>query len=119
MERNMVSVVPANQSSRPPWVIRGWVHALNADAMLPVTLRHVQSDLRTSADGKVGSGSVRVTRIESDGDMRHFGVRQQQHHTADKSERGADFQTVLSLLRRCTEVRAEEFVGAVNKMNFH
>ncbi len=37
----------------------------NADAMLPVTLRHVQSDLQPGA----ASGSVRVLRLQSDGDI--------------------------------------------------
>ena len=38
---------------------------LNADAMLPVTLRHVQGDLRPAASG----GKVRVKRLDSDADI--------------------------------------------------
>ncbi len=37
----------------------------NADAMLPVTLRHVQGDLRPGANG----GSLRVLRLQSDADI--------------------------------------------------
>ncbi|CAN5279426.1 MG2 domain-containing protein [soil metagenome] len=38
---------------------------LNADAMLPVTLRHVQGDLRPAAP----SGQVRVKRLQTDADI--------------------------------------------------
>ena len=38
---------------------------LNAEAMLPVTLRHVQGDLRPGANG----GTVRVLRLQNDADI--------------------------------------------------
>ena len=52
---------------------------LNGDAMLPVTLRHVQADLRPAAP----SGQVRVKRLSSDADMLSWYARLKR---ADESE---------------------------------
>src|SRR5947199_10842851 len=56
----------------------------NADAMLPVTLRHVQVDLRApsasaSAPGG-GNGQVRVKRLQSDADILAWYARLQKYH---------------------------------------
>src|SRR5206468_12389247 len=54
----------------------------NADAMLPVTLRHVQGDLRAPAAGAsaASAGQVRVRRVESDADIFGWYVRLQKYH---------------------------------------
>ncbi|KNZ33312.1 MAG: hypothetical protein AD742_06870 [Methylibium sp. NZG] len=41
----------------------------HAEAMLPVTLRHVQGDLRAGSDGSKRNGSVRVLRLQTDADI--------------------------------------------------
>jgi uncharacterized protein YfaS (alpha-2-macroglobulin family) len=56
----------------------------NADAMLPVTLRHVQPDLRPPAAGasgaSTGQGQVRVKRLTSDADILGWYARVQTYH---------------------------------------
>ncbi|HEX7439673.1 MAG TPA: MG2 domain-containing protein, partial [Caldimonas sp.] len=42
---------------------------LNGDAMLPLTLRHVQPDLRPDSMGATGRGQVRVKLLQSDADI--------------------------------------------------
>ncbi|MEO8079754.1 MAG: MG2 domain-containing protein, partial [Caldimonas sp.] len=48
----------------------------DADAALPVTLRHVQGDLRPTASG----GQVRIRRLVSDADIFAWYVKVQQYH---------------------------------------
>ena len=63
----------------------------NADAMLPVTLRHVQADLRAPSAGAsaaaaararrgASSGQVRVKRLQSDADILAWYARLQKYH---------------------------------------
>ncbi len=53
----------------------------NADAMLPVTLRHVQADLRPPATAaSAGAGQVRVKRLQSDADILAWYARVQKYH---------------------------------------
>ena len=57
----------------------------SADAMLPVTLRHVQPDLRAAAaTGAVASGAasgqVRVKRLQSDADILAWYAKLQKYH---------------------------------------
>ncbi|CAN5921246.1 MG2 domain-containing protein [soil metagenome] len=49
---------------------------LNADAMLPVTLRHVQGDLRPAAS----SGQVRVKRLQTDADILAWYAKVNHYH---------------------------------------
>ena len=57
-----------------------------ADAMLPVTLRHVQRDLATPA---TSAGGVRVKRIESDADILSWYARVARYHERTVSAREA------------------------------
>jgi alpha-2-macroglobulin len=53
----------------------------NADAMLPVTLRHVQTDLRApSTAASAGAGEVRVKRLLSDADILAWYAKVQKYH---------------------------------------
>ena len=58
----------------------------NADAMLPVTLRHVQAELRggggagASAPAATGGGQVRVKRLQSDADILAWYATLQKYH---------------------------------------
>ena len=53
----------------------------NADAMLPVTLRHVQDDLRPPGTAAGASaGQVRVKRLQSDADILAWYVKMQKFH---------------------------------------
>ena len=57
----------------------------NADAMLPVTLRHVQADLRggdaaASAPAATSAGRVRVKRLQSDADILAWYAKLQKYH---------------------------------------
>ncbi|MEP6739353.1 MAG: MG2 domain-containing protein, partial [Caldimonas sp.] len=54
----------------------------NADAMLPVTLRHVQGDLRASS---AGGGQVRVKRLQSDADILAWYAMLQKYHETQMS----------------------------------
>ena len=51
---------------------------LKGDAMLPLTLRHVQGDLRPAAS----SGQVRVKRLQSDADILAWYARLKHYHEA-------------------------------------
>ncbi|MEP7140020.1 MAG: MG2 domain-containing protein, partial [Caldimonas sp.] len=55
----------------------------NADAMLPVTLRHVQPDLRTASAG----GQVRVKRLQSDADILAWYAKLQKYHETQMTAR--------------------------------
>ena len=57
----------------------------HADALLPVTLRHVQGDLRPAAS----SGQVRIKRIESPSDMLAWLGKLRRFHESDVSAREA------------------------------
>jgi uncharacterized protein YfaS (alpha-2-macroglobulin family) len=64
----------------------------NADAMLPVTLRHVQSDLRPPAGAaSQSSGQVRVKRLTSDADILDWYARLQKYHEAQLTARELGF----------------------------
>lgn len=54
-----------------------------ADPVLPVTLRHVQGDLRPAASG----GQVRVRRLTSDEDVLAWHARLRRHHESQMSAR--------------------------------
>jgi uncharacterized protein YfaS (alpha-2-macroglobulin family) len=57
-----------------------------ADAMLPVTLRHVQPDLRApGTPGASGGGRVRVKTVTSDEDILAWYAKLKRHHEADLS----------------------------------
>ena len=51
----------------------------NGPALLPVTLRHVQPDLRAAASA-AGGGQVRVKRLQSDADILAWYVKLQKYH---------------------------------------
>ena len=56
-----------------------------ADAMLPVTLRHVQVDLRSASGGASGAvpasaGQIRVKRLQSDADILAWYAKVQKYH---------------------------------------
>ena len=55
----------------------------NADAMLPVTLRHVQGDLRPAAP----AGQVRVKLLQSDADILAWYAKLRHHHETQLSAR--------------------------------
>ncbi len=57
--------------------------------MLPVTLRHVQGDLRSSADGKPSTGGVRVKRVDSDADILSWYARVSRYHERSVTAREA------------------------------
>jgi uncharacterized protein YfaS (alpha-2-macroglobulin family) len=60
----------------------------NADAMLPVTLRHVQGDLRPAASGMSGPvGQVRVKRLVTDADILAWYARLQRYHETQMTAR--------------------------------
>ena len=60
----------------------------NADAMLPVTLRHVQGDLRPAAAGaSAAAGQVRVKRLQSDADILAWYARLQKYHETQLTAR--------------------------------
>jgi hypothetical protein len=66
----------------------------NADAMLPVTLRHVQADLRggdaaASAPAATSAGRVRVKRLQSDADILAWYAKLQKYHETQLTGRGA------------------------------
>ena len=56
-----------------------------AEAVLPLTLRHVQGDLRPTA----GGGQVRVKRLESDADILAWYARVARHHESQLTAREA------------------------------
>ena len=58
---------------------------LNADAMLPVTLRHVQGDLRPAASG----GAVRIKTLRTDADMLQWYARVARYHESSMSAKEA------------------------------
>ena len=53
---------------------------LDANSMLPVTLRHVQTDLRTTSGGSAGAGSIRVKRADSDADILSWYAQLARYH---------------------------------------
>ncbi|MBV9889267.1 MAG: alpha-2-macroglobulin, partial [Rhizobacter sp.] len=60
----------------------------NADAMLPVTLRHVQADLRAPAGAaSQPGGQVRVKRLTSDEDILAWYARLQKYHETQLTAR--------------------------------
>ena len=64
----------------------------NADAMLPVTLRHVQPDLRAASSSAAASasasgGQVRVKRLQSDADILAWYARLQKYHETQMTAR--------------------------------
>ena len=62
----------------------------NAEAMLPVTLRHVQPDLRASAAAgaaSASSGQVRVKRLQSDADILAWYAKLQKYHETQMTAR--------------------------------
>jgi len=64
----------------------------NADAMLPVTLRHVQADLRPPAGAtSQPSGQVRVKRLTSDDDILAWYARLQKYHETQLTARELGF----------------------------
>jgi len=64
----------------------------NADAMLPVTLRHVQSDLRPPAGAaSQPGGQVRVKRLTSDADILAWYARLQRYHETQLTARELGF----------------------------
>jgi hypothetical protein len=64
----------------------------NADAMLPVTLRHVQSDLRPAAGAaSQPGGQVRVKRLTSDADILAWYARLQKYHETQLTARELGF----------------------------
>jgi uncharacterized protein YfaS (alpha-2-macroglobulin family) len=64
-----------------------------ADAMLPVTLRHVQSELRpatktaTGGPGSASRGQVRVMRVDSDADILAWYAKLRKYHETSFSAR--------------------------------
>ena len=60
----------------------------SADPVLPLTLRHVQADLRSPA-GKTAAGGVRVKRIDSDADILHWYQQLQKYHETSFSAQEA------------------------------
>ncbi|MDP3822178.1 MAG: MG2 domain-containing protein [Burkholderiales bacterium] len=58
---------------------------LNAEPVLPVTLRHVQGDLRPAAAG----GQVRVRRLQTDADILAWYLRLRQYDDGQRSAREA------------------------------
>ena len=67
----------------------------NADAMLPVTLRHVQAELPARAAARPRArrprqrGQVRVKRLQSDADILAWYARLQKYHETQMTARGA------------------------------
>ena len=64
----------------------------SVDAMLPVTLRHVQGDLRPAAAGaSQAAGQVRVKRLSTDADILAWYARLQKHHETQMTARELGF----------------------------
>jgi hypothetical protein len=64
----------------------------DADAMLPVTLRHVQTDLRPPANAaSQPGGRVRVKRLTSDDDILAWYARLQKYHESQLTARELGF----------------------------
>jgi len=64
----------------------------NADAMLPVTLRHVQTELRPPAGAaSQPGGQVRVKRLTSDADILAWYARLKDYHETQKTARQLGF----------------------------
>jgi len=87
---------------------------LNADPMLPVTLRHVQGDLRPAA----GGGAVRIKTLRTDADILQWYARVARYHenrlTAKEAGLPASqqFETerVVDAKGRAREVRRERVI---------
>ncbi len=62
---------------------------LNADAMLPVTLRHVQDDLRPAAKAGVNPGAVRIKTLSSDAEILAWYHRLELFHESEISAQRA------------------------------
>ena len=92
----------------------------SADPVVPLTLRHVQGDLRAPPGSAAGPGSgVRVKRIESDADILAWYNRLQRYHEGSMSAEAAGLPrsqwTVIERERdargRIVERRVERQVG--------
>ena len=60
----------------------------NGEAMLPVTLRHVQAELRgPAASASASSGQVRVKRLQSDAEILEWYARVQKYHETQMTAR--------------------------------
>ncbi|NKI94433.1 MG2 domain-containing protein [Rhizobacter sp. SG703] len=87
---------------------------LNADAMLPVTLRHVQGDLRTAA----GGGAVRIKTLRTDADILQWYARVARWHESRLTAKEAglpaaqhyEVERVVDGKGRSKEVRRERLV---------
>lgn len=83
--------------------------------MLPITLRHVQGDLRTAAPG----GQVRVKRVTDDAEMLTWYARLRRHHEAQLPARELglpekdwyEFQEETDARGRAVKRRVERYVG--------
>lgn len=74
---------PIAKFAAAPFGVVEW----KADALLPLTLRHVQADLRTAAASSPGGGQVRIKHLASDADViRWFRRLQQTHETSLTAE---------------------------------
>ena len=89
-----------------------------ADSMLPVTLRHVQGDLRDSR-GRQGRRSVRVKRVDSDADILSWFARVSRFHERSVTAREAGLpqaewftvEDAVNAKGRPVKRRVERFVG--------
>jgi alpha-2-macroglobulin len=86
-----------------------------APPMLPVTLRHVQNDLRTAAP----TGQVRVKRVTSDADMLTWFAKLRRHHETQMSARELglpekdwyEFQEERDAKGKTVRRRVDRYVG--------
>ena len=69
---------PIAKFAAAPFGILEW----GPDTALPVTLRHVQTDLRSAGQAPPGRGEVRVRRIDDEAQVLAWMQRLQRHHEA-------------------------------------
>ena len=88
---------------------------LNAEPVLPVTLRHVQGDMRPAA----AAGQVRVRRLQTDADILAWYLRLRQYDDGQRSAREAglpekdwySFEETSNAQGRKLRQRVERYVG--------
>ncbi|MDQ6685048.1 MAG: MG2 domain-containing protein, partial [Pseudomonadota bacterium] len=106
----------AKFAAAPFGIVERWGDGAGA-AMLPVTLRHVQGELRPSASG--GAGQLRVKRLETDADILAWYALLQKYHetTLTAKELGLperdwyDFEDETNARGRIVKRRVERRVG--------
>jgi alpha-2-macroglobulin len=83
------------------------------EAVLPITLRHVQGDLRPAAAG----GQVRIKRLQSDADVLAWYARVADHHEQQRTAREAGLpESDWFTIERDTDARGRPVERRVDRM---